>query len=489
MTIKPFHFPKQGEQEAFVLSQELLGQIDTRFNYYFQNLIFQVEFSKLAQPEHNFLNSLNGNLLLKAIISVIDKQQPQNKKNKFDFLVNPFGATLVRNAEKKLLYNILEMLLDNNFKIGLICLEQQMLKITKKNFINHKNSQNLSFINPHQKLENYPREIIQNLSLIIAKLDYQYIVHLLREQNIRVKFSSRTLQTKIETMLAWFWVANQIEFETAILRVEWEPYSFLIKETARKRGKKTIAFQHGVISHTLDIPVTVNRFLTFGKQSAQFLQELNQEFAKTTGQTNLCTDFQACGAMIDDIEIQVNNFNKKTVLIVDQSVQRSMSFYGTESQIKVLEILLEKLLMQEEINKVIIRPHPEANISDFWVSCKHSYPDKFELSHPKFKLDMDIKRSSVAIGLFSGALAIAAASGLPTYWLKTPNGYYTRDLSCFDPFALSEEVILEDIITILSSQTLYLERRKAILELSQLYYKDNKKINFDENLLKLLIEV
>lgn len=488
MEFNNFVFPKKGKGEAFSVAQELLGKIDSRFNYYFQDLIYNVQFSKKIKSNNNIFANFSGNLLLKPITTFIEKANNKDNNSKFDFIINPSSSTFSRHTEQKLLYNITKILLDKKFKVCIIYSNPLMVNFLNKKLASHENINNLSLINPQDKIRKRYRIIFNYLSQIIAKLDYQYLAHVLGEYNIYLRLSSKVLARKIYTMLSWLWFSNQIEFETAILRVEWEPYSFLIKQTAHSRGKKTIAFQHGVISHTLDIPVTVDRFLTFGEQSAQFLQTLNEDFAKITGQTNICTDFRACGSVIDDIKIVPNNFEKKTVLIIDQSVERSVTFNGLQSQIQALEGLIEKLLTEKSIKKVIIRPHPEATISDFWVHCKQNYPDKLELSHAKFQLEMDINRSSVAIGLFSGALGITAASGLPSYWLKTPNGYYTRDLSCFDKFTLFADDILEDIKQIMSSEKLYLERRNTMLKLSQLYYKDNKKVEFDENSWKLLFE-
>ncbi|MEA5511311.1 hypothetical protein VB715_16175 [Crocosphaera sp. UHCC 0190] len=487
MMFEDFSFPKKGQAEAFWLSQKILGEVNSRFNYYFSELIYRVKFSDSLSPKKHILRNLNGDILIKIIIFLIKIKTPKNITDKFDFVINPSFCTFARKPEQELLCNLLELLLQEDFKICVIFRDEIIPRTIKKKLINT-NIQNLSFINPEDDIESHNKKILKFISKIIAKLDYNYIANLLAQHKIHLQLSSDLLQTKIYTMLAWFWVARKIEFDIAILRVEWETYSFPIKETARWRGKRTIAFQHGVISHTLDVPVTVSRFLTFGEQSAKFLQVLNQEFSSITGQTNICNDFRVCGAIIDDIKIQTNNFEKRTILILDQSVDRAVKFNGLNSQIKALEILLEKLLIQADIDKVIIRPHPEAKISDFWICCKNNYPEKLELSHSQFKLEMDINRSSVAIGLFSGALAIAAASGLPSYWLRTPDCYHTPDLSCFDEFALSENQILEDIKQIMSSEMLYLKRQESTLKVSKVYYNENKKISLNRNFLNLFLE-
>ena len=113
----------------------------------------------------------------------------------------------------------------------------------KKRFVNHPNLKKLSFINPQNEIPRGYQILFKYLAAIAGKLDYQYLSNLLAEHNIHLRWSSEMISNKIYAMLSWLWVANQIEFETAILRVEWESYSFLIKETAKCRGKKTIAFQ------------------------------------------------------------------------------------------------------------------------------------------------------------------------------------------------------------------------------------------------------
>ena len=39
-----------------------------------------------------------------------------------------------------------------------------------------------------------------------------------------------------------------------------------------------ITFQQGVISHTLDVPVTASTYIAFGKSSASFLARMNHAF-------------------------------------------------------------------------------------------------------------------------------------------------------------------------------------------------------------------
>ncbi|CCQ69347.1 hypothetical protein CWATWH0402_6355 [Crocosphaera watsonii WH 0402] len=56
MIDKPFNFPPKGQGEAFGLAQELLGNADSRFNYYFQELIYNVQFSQAINKKIILLN-------------------------------------------------------------------------------------------------------------------------------------------------------------------------------------------------------------------------------------------------------------------------------------------------------------------------------------------------------------------------------------------------------------------------------------------------
>jgi hypothetical protein len=115
---------------------------------------------------------------------------------------------------------------------------------------------------------------------------------------------------------------------------------------------------------------------------------------------------------------------------------------------------------------------------------------KFEISHSKISLEIDVQRSSVAVGLFSGALIVCAASGLPTYFLSSEIGYYTPDLSCFqEDFVLPLAKIQQKIKLLLSNHEMYLEAREACMHKSSIYFINNQKLRINKEFIKKILNL
>lgn len=483
-----FNFPKQGEAEAFWQAQLILGKKDARFNEYFRYLIYNVDFSEPCKSANNsIINYVNGSMIFRVVKFWLEKVKPFKNKRKFDILLNPSLSTLYRKTEQELLAELIDFFLDKKQKICVLINQPDIPKLIKKKINNKSGFHEILFLNPEEIINKNSQRLLLKIAKVIANLDNKYISNYLQKNNIFFKKNTGNIfQQAVYLHLIWFLTAKEIQFEMAILRVEWDNYSYAIKETANKRGKKVIGFQHGVISHTLDIPVTVDRFFTFGEQSAQLLIKLNNQFSQQTGQTDLCSSFQPCGSIIDNIDVVNNNFNQRTVLFIDQSVDRAIRFNGLEQQIKDLELLIERVLLLKDVKKVVVRPHPEAKHPQFWNLCKDKYADKFELSNSQITLSQDIAHSSVAIGLFSGALTVAASSGLPSYFLSTSNGYYTPDLNCFRDFILPKDLLMETIKKLVTDEEFYQQQKQKCLGQASQYFINNQKLNINLDLEKLL---
>ena len=70
---------------------------------------------------------------------------------------------------------------------------------------------------------------------------------------------------------AWERLAPFVEFDAVVARCHWQTLCSPVCRTARQRGKPVITFQQGVIGHTLDVPVTASKYVSFGQPSAAFL--------------------------------------------------------------------------------------------------------------------------------------------------------------------------------------------------------------------------
>jgi hypothetical protein len=281
---------------------------------------------------------------------------------------------------------------------------------------------------------------------------------------------------------AWQRLAPFIDFEAAIVRCHWFELAASICQTARERGKPAITFQQGVIGHTLDVPVTASKFITFGESSASFLAQANRRFFQSVDKEPFPVDYIPGGCLFDPIFDLRDQFDRGTVLLVDVPTGQS-SFYGVEGQGAAILALAEKLLSANlPLRRVVIRPHPFWSDLDF-SACKRlasQHPDRCEISHPAWSLEEDLRRSSAVVGIFSGVLTVAAASGLPIIFLQTENGYTTGDLSCFSP----EQTLLPDaafkrLAQILSDRATYGSARNEALRSAKQYYHQGRTLELN----------
>jgi hypothetical protein len=252
-----------------------------------------------------------------------------------------------------------------------------------------------------------------------------------------------------------------------------------------------VTFQQGVIGHTLDAPVTASRFVSFGQASGSFLAQTNRRFFQAVGMPEPPVEYVNAGCMFDKITLLPNQFDRQTLLMVDVPMAQG-DFYGTEGQCSALLQLGERLLNSNvPLRRLIIRPHP------YWSNlnleeCKRlvrEHPDHCEISHPSWSLEDDLRRSSVALGIFSGVLTVASACGLPTIFLESELGYKTADLDCFS----HGQMLMPDsafcrISKILSDQYAYREAREEALRNAREYYAGGLNADLNAELFSHLLE-
>ena len=272
---------------------------------------------------------------------------------------------------------------------------------------------------------------------------------------------------------AWERMAPWIEFEAVVARCHWNTLCSPVCRTGLQRGKPVITFQQGVIGHTLDVPVNASKFVAFGQPSASFLKRANHRFFQAAGIPEPPVEYVNGGCLFDSITDLPDQFALQTLLMVDVPVEPG-DFYGIEGQCQALLHLVEKLLAADSpLRRLIIRPHPYWSNLDLQV-CQQlvrDYSDRCELSHPSWSLEDDLRRSSIAVGIFSGALTVASACGLPTIFLQTERGYTTGDLACFSPDqTLAPNEALRQISKLLTNRHAYTDARTVALRNGHEYY-------------------
>jgi hypothetical protein len=290
----------------------------------------------------------------------------------------------------------------------------------------------------------------------------------------------REFERRAYAVESWERLEPMIEFDAAVLRCHWFEFATSICRTAKRRGKPVVTFQQGVIGHTLDVPVTATKYVAFGECSASFLSKVNRRFFQSVGEEEQSVEYVKGGCLVDDILELPKQFELRSVLFVDVPTAQS-SFYGVESQASALLQLAQKLLSADlPLRRVVIRPHP------FWVDvdfeeCKRlvsEHPSRCELSHPAWSLEDDLRRASAVVGIFSGVLTVASASGLPTIFLQTEGGYTTGDLECFSPAqTLQPDSAFCKLSRILTDPSEYAAAQSQAYRNARAYYANGKTVN------------
>ena len=281
---------------------------------------------------------------------------------------------------------------------------------------------------------------------------------------------------------AWERLAAHIDFDAAVVRCHWFAVASSICRTALERKKPVMTFQQGVICDTLDVPITASKFVAFGKPSATLLSRANSAFFEAVKEPESPVEYVNGGCLIDSIVDLPDQFERQSLLMVDVPTPQR-DFYGVERQSAALLELAERLLAAEiPLRRIVIRPHPHWSDLDF-EACRRlirEHPMRCELSHPAWSLEDDFRRSSIAIGIFSGVLTVASASGLPTYFLQTDPGFATDDLECFSPGqTLLPDDAFREIATILKDRKAYAEVRALALRNGREYYSNGENVNLD----------
>jgi hypothetical protein len=288
----------------------------------------------------------------------------------------------------------------------------------------------------------------------------------------------------------WNGIEQHIDFDAVVTRCHWFDLCSPVSRTAIQRGKPVITFQQGVIGHSLDVPVTASKYVTFGHSSAALLARMNRSFFQAVGQDTPAVEFVPGGSLFDTVLNLPDQFSKGTLLVIDEPLGPG-DYYGIGSQREAILHLVEKLLNSSTSPRVIIRPHPHWDSLglDAWKEIVLRHPNQCEISHATWTLEDDLSRSSAVVGIFSGALTIAAASGLPTFFIETGQGYATEDLACFrDGQILPPDGAFGEIRRVLSNESAFAVARETALTNARNYYANGANLDLSAAFFKRLLD-
>jgi hypothetical protein len=339
----------------------------------------------------------------------------------------------------------------------------------------------VEFLDPAFVENRVERRLRWKVAQVRGRAAFNEVVGILGPHGLSVgEEVKREFDRRAYAIEAWERLEPWIEFDVAIVRCHWFEFASSICRTARQRGKLSITFQQGVIGHSLDVPVTASKFVAFGRCSSFFLARANRRFFESVGASEPPVEYVDGGCLVDKILGLPDQFDNQTLLMVDVPTAQS-NFYGVDAQGSALLRLADRLLSADlPLRRVVVRPHPFWNDLDF-EACKRlarEHPNRCEISHPAWSLEDDLRRSSAVVGIFSGVLTVASASGLPTIFLQTEGGYTTGDLECFSPSqTLLPDVAFCRLSGILTNHDEYATAREEALRNASMYYKDGKALD------------
>lgn len=474
--LENFSFPNRGVAEALATAQILLYKVSPDFQNYFYSIQKNVGFTPKSETpvKKTVLSSLARSV--RTLSAAIPKQ-----RIKVDVVV--CGTWLwERRQENELLINLLKGLLKQD--ISVLCLLHKGSSVRQMRSLA---DGKLTFLDPAGVLGRLDARFGLGIARHKAMQDFEQARQILKPHGIYLYESALPeFEWAAARLLEWATWSPYIEFETAIVRCHWLPLCSAIAHSGWQRHKKVVTLQQGVVGHTLDIPILAHQYLCFGESSENLLRKMEARFFQATEQKNICQDYVRVGAIFDPI-LELNNFREKTVLILDQTTRWANHLYGLEEQEAALTRLVAQLGEGERgISKVIIRPHPASTDLQKWQQLASSL-DKCELSERKFSLSDDLNRSSVTISIFSGGSVAAAAGGLPSFFIRTPNGYYTPDLACFEEQCLSSDRLLSTIERLCTDEQYYRQVQQQCSQAAQIYYENNRACEFNDKLIDKIL--
>lgn len=483
-----FNFPNRGAAEAFAKAQVILYQASPVFQHYFYSLQKHVSFCPNSPVEDlTPQDSMTG-----VAIRGVQKLAAALPRPGYRVDVVVCGIWLwARRQEDELMAVLLQRLLEQDATV--LCLLHQGTSSAVRRRLQESADASvlnrLRFLDPAGRLGRLDVRFQWGAARQKARADFNQAQQLLAPHGIHIDVAALPeFEWAAARLMEWEVWAPLVEFETALVRCHWLPLCSAVAATALQRQKKLVTLQQGVVGHSLDIPVLAHQYLCFGGSSEQILKEMDATFAQATGWRPVCHDYVPVGSLFDPILNLSHNFSQKTVLILDQSTRWANHLYGLAEQTAALIRLVTLLCQQSQgLHKVVIRPHPAANDIGHWQQLANQFPQRCEISPAAQSLSADLGRAAIAVSLFSGAAVVAAASGLPSFFLKTANGYFTQDLACCEPQFLTVEELLPIIEQLCTHEAEYQRWQQRCRQNASAYYANNQMCQFEPELMQTIL--
>ena len=324
---------------------------------------------------------------------------------------------------------------------------------------------------------------------VVARREEHRVREVLAGEGLALEDGARAgLQWEADRALDWAGVADAVQAPVALVRCHWLPLCSAVAHDAVRRDRRVVTLQQGVVSHSVDVPVVADSYLAVGRPSATLVRRMDAALAGAAGRGVRCGAFHPVGSLVDPVPVPgPDPFGRRRVLVVDQSVQSATRYHGVQDEQDALVRIVEELVTGREPARVLVRPHPNGDALGRWRALAAAHPARLALSDPARPLAADLASASVALGLFSGALAVAAAAGVPPVLLGVDGGFRTPDLDVFAAQRLDEREAGAVLRRLLADRGHHERARRAALGAGRTYLEGGRRCRFDAHFVDLVL--
>jgi len=353
-------------------------------------------------------------------------------------------------------------LTDNQYYADLFYIRKRFQNEIKSGQITLYNPFALEYINKNLKIE---IPIIEK-----AKENWIEFHELLKPFRIRARRGAYNIFLQLE-------VANQSLKNTEkqlfpaklITFSNWRPAHILPMISNFKLEGRSASFQTSVVtSISTFFPIFSDHYYCFGNisKNRHKIEYQDNEILK-----NLISNIEipnpsfgvhSLGTINPD-NIRINNFDSKTILLLDQSSYWADGHYGLGYKIHRLKGILTDLgdSLQKIGANLIIRPHPIGKNS--WAEFKiEGVP--IMISNSDIDISQSIRMASFTIGFFSKSLIESASFGIPPIFFNQDGGFTPGEFHDFNDLICNENELRIRIIQYLTDVDKYqIDSKKAAL--------------------------
>lgn len=285
----------------------------------------------------------------------------------------------------------------------------------------------------------------------------------------------------------WRRASDRLRYRLALVRCHWLPLGSAVAREALGAGTPVVTLQQGVVSHTIDLPVTADRYAAFGEASARVLAGADAAFGRLAGRSVTCGDYFRAGSLIDPVPAPTERSEgPSTLLLIDQSAGWASHYYGLAASEARLETALA-VLLAGALDRMVVRPHPALGGAPRWRTLAETFPRKVSVSPPGRPLADDLADATVVAGFFSGALATAAAAGRPTFFFVPEGGFATPDLAPFVDFHVGCDELVARVVRMLRDPRAVQAEGARARAAARGYFEEGGACRFDDRFFDRLL--